>query len=209
MLGLQRRVVARTSISEAFHNEFREEENNKPVARTSISEAFHNLETRDVYLLRVARTSISEAFHNKRYHQDLADVLHGPPFQRPFTTVGDRFLALRSCTDLHFRGLSQHRHRHHPQHYQLHGPPFQRPFTTIGFYGCQTIEVARTSISEAFHNWEIWANSTGGCCTDLHFRGLSQLMQREMAAKTRCTDLHFRGLSQPIRFIFPSSPFVY
>ena len=33
-------------------------------------------------------------------------------------------------------------------------------------------------------------------CTDLHFRGLSQHLRLDILSSSRCTDLHFRGLSQ-------------
>ena len=135
--------------------------------------------------------------------------LHGPPFQRPFTTVSGLFLKGLSCTDLHFRGLSQLVGMREDWNWTLHGPPFQRPFTTLEGCSCEGRglhgppfqrpfttpsvqdfsfgEVARTSISEAFHNDVL----------------------RHSERHTSCTDLHFRGLSQPIRFISPSSPFIY
>ncbi len=123
------------------------------VARTSISEAFHNDGVRAGYGQQVARTSISEAFHNRiRYAHMwykrctdlhfrglsqltsvmmcLTRTLHGPPFQRPFTTDFRRF----------------------ENHHKLHGPPFQRPFTTNTDFELRNEPVARTSISEAFHN---------------------------------------------------------
>ena len=68
----------------------------------------------------------------------------------------------------------------------LLGPPFQRPFTT------------KTEFDKYLER-----------CSDLHFRGLSQLEVVIDGKQYSCSDLHFRGLSQPIDFIFPSSPFVY
>ena len=102
------------------------------VARTSISEAFNNAKVYDKDLELVARTSISEAFPNCHPHVDVHPlrctdlhfrglsqqepqaaiyccVLHGPPFQRPFTTLTLTSLTNFCCTDLHFRGLSQRR----------------------------------------------------------------------------------------------------
>ena len=78
------------------------------VARTSISEAFHNKNPDEITTPLVARTSISEAFHNRKPVYPKSSKLHGPPFQRPFTTAS----AQASIP------------------VRLHGPPFQRPFTT-------------------------------------------------------------------------------
>ena len=143
--------------------------------------------------------------------------MHGPPFQRPFTTSTAGFVSMWGCTDLHFRGLSQLgitltiTHGLHGPPFQrpfttsgfgdscrglLHGPPFQRPFTTRASSVRRTCKLhgppfqrpftTRTPLCQAYY-----------CCTDLHFRGLSQPFFVVVVGLLCCTDLHFRGLSQP------------
>ena len=210
--------VARTSISEAFHNSrrssFRKGRRCTDLHFRGLSQQASRL-LGDILELHgppfqrpfttkwgvpttkkaVARTSISEAFHNKPIETTADNLLHGPPFQRPFTTIKERS---RSQGGLHgppFQRPFTTNLIRVLRDKELHGPPFQRPFTTMAIEVLKAKRLHGPPFQRPFTTKTKFVRFDA-CCTDLHFRGLSQLIGNYLSLVICCTDLHFRGLSQ-------------
>ena len=92
----------------------------------------------------------------------------------------------KSCTDLHFRGLSQQINQA-IRHILVARTSISEAFRNIEGLPLIRPEVARTSISEAFHNVECGETAP------------------KIVARTSISE----AFHNPIRFIFPSSPFIY